>query len=59
MWGVRVLGAFVCVRVLNMGIVAVWITMIANNVLKAVLLAIGLIYLGKKQGLNKRDNMTI
>ena len=59
MWGVRVLGAFVCVRILNMGIVAVWITMIANNVLKAVLLAIGLIYLGKKQRLNKRGNMTI
>ena len=59
MWGVRVLGAFICVRVLHMGIVSVWVMMIANNVLKAILLAVGLIYLGRKRGLNKRGEVTI
>lgn len=59
MWGVRVLGAFICVRVLYMGIVSVWVMMIANNVLKAILLAVGLIYLGRKRGLNKRGEVTI
>lgn len=42
MWGVRIVGAFICVRYLGMGITAVWIMMIANNVLKAVMLAVGL-----------------
>ena len=42
-----------------MGIVSVWVMMIANNVLKAILLAVGLIYLGRKRGLNKRGEVTI
>ena len=42
MWGVRIVGAFICVRFLGLGITAVWVMMIANNILKAVLLAVGL-----------------
>lgn len=42
MWGVRIVGAFICVRFLGLGITAVWVMMIANNILKAVMLAIGL-----------------
>lgn len=53
MWGVRIVGAFVCVRYLGMGITAVWIMMIANNVLKAVMLAMGL------TGVNNSKNQPI
>ncbi len=48
MWGVRVVGTFICVRVLGMGITTVWAMMICNNVLKAVLLALGLLVMGRK-----------
>lgn len=38
MWGVRILCTFVCVNVLGLGLTAVWLCMIADNVVKAVLL---------------------
>lgn len=41
-WGVRILGSFICIRVLHMGIDQIWYCMIGDNILKAVLLAIGL-----------------
>lgn len=40
MWGVRILLTFVCVRVWNLGLREVWYCMIADNVCKAVLLAL-------------------
>lgn len=43
MWGVRIAGTFVCVRILHLGITWVWVMMIGNNVLKALLLAAGLL----------------
>ena len=49
MWGVRVVGTYLCVRVFGLGITAVWIMMICNNVLKAVLLAVGLLVMGRKK----------
>ena len=48
MWGVRVVGTYLCVRVFGLGITAVWIMMICNNVLKAVLLALGLLAMGRR-----------
>lgn len=48
MWGVRVVGTYLCVRVFGLGITAVWIMMICNNILKAVLLALGLLAMGRK-----------
>ena len=48
MWGVRVVGTYLCVRVFGLGITAVWIMMICNNILKAVLLALGLLFMGRK-----------
>ena len=33
MWGVRILGTFLCTRVLGLGLVAAWGCMIANNLL--------------------------
>lgn len=38
MWGVRILCAFVCVKILGLGLTAVWLCMIADNICKAVLL---------------------
>ena len=48
MWGVRVVGTFVCIRILGLGITSAWMMMICNNILKAVLLALGLVWMGKK-----------
>ena len=53
MWGVRVVGTYLCVRVFGLGITAVWIMMICNNVLKAVLLALGLLVMGRKMHKNR------
>lgn len=38
MWGVRILGTFVCVKILGLGLTAVWICMIADNICKSLLL---------------------
>ena len=43
MWGIRVLGTLICVRVLNLGLTAAWLCMIGDNVGRALLL--GLRYL--------------
>lgn len=40
MWGVRILGTFICVEVLHMGLFAVWGCMIANNVCMGLLLTL-------------------
>lgn len=40
MWGVRIFGTFLCVEVFGLGLTAVWICMIADNICKALLLAI-------------------
>ncbi len=59
MWGVRIVGAFVCVRVLGLGITSVWVMMILNNILKAILLVIGIFYISKKQGIKNTENVPI
>lgn len=38
MWGIRILSTFICVHFFNLGLFAVWICMIADNVCKALLL---------------------
>lgn len=40
MWGIRILCTFVCVKILGLGLTAVWLCMIADNVCKALLLFI-------------------
>ena len=40
MWGVRILGTFICVTCLRMGLVAAWACMIGNNMLLLVLFRI-------------------
>lgn len=40
MWGVRIVCTFLCVEILGLGLTAVWLCMIADNICKAVLLFI-------------------
>jgi len=40
MWGVRVLGTLICVRVIGLGLPAVWLCMVGDNVTRAMLLGI-------------------
>lgn len=42
-WGIRILGSFICVRILSLGIDQIWYCMIADNISKSILLAIGLV----------------
>ena len=37
MWGVRIIGTFICTQMLNMGLVSAWACMIAHNLLLFVL----------------------
>jgi len=40
MWAVRILGTFLCVNVFHMGLNAVWLCMVADNVCRGLLLVI-------------------
>lgn len=48
-WGVRIFGSFLVVRVFHFGITQVWYCMIGDNILKAVLMAGGLIRILRRQ----------
>ena len=39
MWGVRIVGTFICTRLLHLGLVSAWACMIAHNFLLCVLFA--------------------
>lgn len=49
MWGVRIVGSYICIQFLGLGITAVWVMMIANNIIKAIMLATGLKKVNKEQ----------
>lgn len=40
MWGVRILGTMLCVKALGLGLPAVWLCMVGDNVVRAVLLGL-------------------
>ena len=40
MWGIRILGTFVCTRVLGLGLIAAWGCMIGHNLLLFILFVI-------------------
>jgi putative MATE family efflux protein len=52
-WGVRIFGSYLCVRVFNYGIDQIWYCMIGDNILKAILLALGVVYILRKGEENK------
>ena len=45
MWGIRILFTFLCIKVWNLPLQYVWYCMIGDNITKAVLLAIGILFL--------------
>ena len=47
-WGIRILGSYITIKLLHMGINEIWYCMIADNITKAILLAIGLVILIRK-----------
>jgi Na+-driven multidrug efflux pump len=55
-WGVRILGSWICVRVFQAGIDAIWYCMIGDNILKAVLLGIGLFRILKASEDKRRES---
>ena len=40
MWGVRIVSTAICVKLLHLGLNAVWVCMVADNVTRGILLAI-------------------
>lgn len=40
MWGVRLVSTYLCVSVFNLGLNAVWLSMVADNVVRCILLAV-------------------
>ena len=51
MWCVRILMTFLCVRVWNLDLRAVWYCMIADNICKALLFAIPFVFHGSRSRL--------
>lgn len=54
MWGVRIVGTFICTQLLGMGLVSAWTCMIAHNLLLFVLFA-GYYISGKWNPMNRKD----
>ncbi|MBQ8823583.1 MAG: MATE family efflux transporter [Lachnospiraceae bacterium] len=55
MWGIRIVGTFICTQLLEMGLVAAWACMIAHNLLLFVLFIIHYVR-GRWNPLNSRPN---
>jgi Na+-driven multidrug efflux pump len=47
MWGIRILFTYMVVNVWQLGLREVWFCMIADNICKAILLSLSLIYVWK------------
>lgn len=58
MWGVRILLTYVCVRIWNLGLREVWYCMIADNVCKAVFLALPILNTKYRKNLFPVDSCT-
>ena len=52
MWGIRIVGTFVCTQLLGMGLISAWACMIAHNLLLFVLFVIWYVT-GKWNPMNK------
>ena len=52
MWGIRILFTFLTVKVWQLGLTEVWYCMIADNIVKAVLLALSMVLLIKSGKIN-------
>ena len=54
MWGVRIVGTFICTQLLGMGLVSAWACMIAHNLLLFLLFA-GYYLSGKWNPMNRKN----
>ena len=54
MWGVRIVGTFICTQLLGMGLVSAWACMIAHNLLLFLLFA-GYYISGKWNPMNRKN----
>ena len=54
MWGMRIVGTFICIKLLGMGLVSAWACMIAHNLVLCVLLTIRYLR-GTWNPLNKQE----
>ena len=55
MWGVRILGTFICIVLMKLGLVSAWACMIGHNVLLFVLFTLYFVS-GKWNPLNKKES---
>lgn len=55
-WGVRITGSFICIHLLGLGITQIWYCMIGDNILRALLLAGGLIVILRRQKATQKAN---
>lgn len=55
MWGVRIIGTFICTQLLGMGLVSAWACMIAHNMLLFILFFVTYLS-GRWNPLNKKTN---
>lgn len=58
MWGVRILGTLICTRIFSLGLNAVWICMVADNISRCVLLMLRFISGRWKQRLDFTAKLT-
>ena len=56
-WGVRIMGSFIFIRVLGLGINEIWYCMIGDNILRALLLGAGLIKIVSSSKCGIKNNM--
>ena len=56
-WGVRIFGSFICIRILHLGINEIWYCMIGDNILRALLLAVGLQRILHKEQKQREENI--
>ena len=54
MWGVRIVGTFICTQLLGMGLVSAWACMIAHNLVLFVLFA-GYYISGRWNPMNRKN----
>lgn len=57
MWGIRIIGTFICTQLLEMGLVAAWACMIAHNMLLFVLFIIHYVR-GRWNPLNSKQGIS-
>lgn len=56
-WGVRIFGSFICIRSLHLGINEIWYCMIGDNILRALLLAVGLQRILCREQKQRKENI--